>query len=87
LWYNAEIHLTQSSWTAVTGQPGKYVSNVAYYFSDINKYPLVYFVDDENKQIWDLPVQFLQNVNQINVYSNVKIEGMLIISSGSGYKE
>lgn len=92
LWYNLEVAVTKNSWKRVTttGAQGKYTFTTTYKaFSEINKFPSVYFVDSTG-QMWDLPAIFNSTTNptSVTVYSNTnQITGTLVICSNSGYKQ
>lgn len=87
LWYNQVIKVTAASWNLLANQEqGKYVFPISYQFSEINQYPMVYFILS-NGQLCEATVIYTHATNTIRVFSNIKAEGTLIISSGSGYKE
>lgn len=89
LWYNLEVAVRTNTWQSTTSEWGKYTFTTTYNaFSEINKFPSVYFVDSTG-QMWDLPAIFNSTTNptSVTVYSNKNLEGTLVICSNSGYKQ
>lgn len=92
-WYNMEVPFTENTWLEVAEPQlrekyGVYSANIPYtVFSETNQYPLVYFIESNTNSIWSLPVKYIRDSNpkSILVFSNVRIAGTLIISSGSGH--
>lgn len=92
-WHNMVVPFAEDTWSEVTEpqlkeEYGVYGAVIPYTaFSETNQYPLVYFVESNTNSVWSLPAKYMRDSNpkSILVFSNVRIAGTLIISSGSGH--